>query len=327
MTAATGNERKVYWARTSLVLVMTGSALGLSALGALPLSWPAALAAALGYVTLSWAQLALMRRLPGSWQHYGQTTVDIAWITAFVRITGGTENNSYALLFFLAIIAASNVRFVRGAIYAATVASIGYAGLLWMDLLQLQRAYGLSARAELPSAFSASFYLNGCVYAICFYLVAAFSGYLAERVRLKGRQLEQAAQALEDFRLSTGDILEKMGSGLLTLTAAGAIKYCNAAGCQILGLAAPDILGRNIDDSLGQGLAPLLAILRRGLADGNQAVRREIAITRADGAEVPIGISTTPIRDGAPIQGLIAVFQDLTEIKRAESRVLEIEQL
>ncbi|MDI6740350.1 MAG: sigma 54-interacting transcriptional regulator, partial [Candidatus Edwardsbacteria bacterium] len=144
-----------------------------------------------------------------------------------------------------------------------------------------------------------------------------------------GRQLEQATRDLEDFRLSTGDILEKMGSGLLTLNGAGQIKYCNAAGGHILGLEGGGIAGRTIEGAFTGGLAPLRQLLTHELrADGRQAVRREITIAHDGGADVPIGVSTTRIKDAAgAIQGLIAIFQDLTEVRLNENRLLEIEQL
>ncbi|MRR09599.1 hypothetical protein EG831_05920, partial [bacterium] len=236
MMQPAGGDSRIFRTKLFLILVMAGSALGLHALGALPLFWPGVALAAGAYAALSWGLLAWGRRHDGWPPAYAQILADVAWVAAFVRITGGTENNPFALLFFLAIIAASYVRFVRGAIWAAAAASAAYALLLWLDLAALKRLYGLPAGAALPSVFSADFYLNGYVYAICFFLVAGFSGFLSERVRLKGRQLEQASRALEDFRLSTGDILEKMGSGLLTLNSAGQIRYCNAAGAQIIGI-------------------------------------------------------------------------------------------
>ncbi|MCU0608114.1 MAG: sigma 54-interacting transcriptional regulator [Candidatus Edwardsbacteria bacterium] len=186
--------------------------------------------------------------------------------------------------------------------------------------------YGLIWR---PSNTSTDFYLNGYVYAICFFLVAGFSGFLSERVRLKGRQLEQASRALEDFRLSTGDILEKMGSGLLTLNSAGQIRYCNAAGAQIIGIPQDRLVGGALESLFTGGLADLGRVLARELAaDGRRAVRREIAINRADGGELPIGLSTTPVPGGeGSVHGLIAIFQDLSEVKQAENRMMEIEQL
>ncbi|MDI6740349.1 MAG: hypothetical protein QME74_08305, partial [Candidatus Edwardsbacteria bacterium] len=186
MTPAARINLTVFWARILLVLAMAGSALGLHALGALPFSWPALAVATVLYAGASGALVGAAHR-GGVWPEYTQILADVAWVFAFVRITGGAENNPFALLFFLAIIAAAYVRFVRGAIVAATAASLAYAALLWLDLAALRQVHNLPARAGWPSAFNADFYLNGYVYAICFYLVAALSGYLAERVRLKGR--------------------------------------------------------------------------------------------------------------------------------------------
>jgi len=66
----------------------------------------------------------------------------------------------------------------------------------------------------------------------------------------------------------------------------------------------------------------------RTLAQGVRFRGAESLITRADGTRVPIGISCAPIvdSDGARI-GVVATFQDLSEIKQLQRQVLQAEKL
>ncbi|MBU2463539.1 MAG: sigma 54-interacting transcriptional regulator, partial [Candidatus Edwardsbacteria bacterium] len=182
---------------------------------------------------------------------------------------------------------------------------------------------------DFVTAFTTEFVFRGYLYAICFYLVAAFSGYLAERLRLKGRQLEDTTRALEEFKLSTGDILEKMGSGLLTINEKGQIVYCNLAGLQILGLGKNDIIGRNVSQIAVEGLESLGSVLNpENALTENRSQRMEIKISRGREEGIPVGVSTTSVYGSqGKLEGIIAIFQDLSTVKSLENRLIEMEQL
>lgn len=274
---------------------------------------------------------------------YSQIALDIIWILFFLHSTGGAES-PFSLLFFLAIIQAANVRFLRGAIGAAGLSSVAYGLVLLQEYRGLIRVSEPSAQ-DLMSAIRADYLSRGYIYAICFFIVAALAGILAERLRLKGRQLEATAKSWEEFRLSTGDILKKMGSGLLTVDYSGQVKYCNKTGAEILGLAEEGIVGRRLEElfsgpnrkfadvlmeSLGGEPDPFRddgAADRRSLRRLSD-VRKELMLVREDETQIPIGISTTPVKDAeGRLQGVIAIFQNLSEAKRIESRLKQMEQL
>jgi two-component system response regulator HydG len=267
-------------------------------------------------------------RNPGWQWDYGQMLINVQWIYAFLRGTGGADN-PFSLLFFLAIITAANSRLAKGAIFTATLSSLAYGVLLFMEYQALRRSSLALGTVDFFSAFSADFLFRGYIYAICFYLVAAFAGLLAERLQTKGRQLEDTTRAWEEFRLSTGDILERMGSGLLTVSLQGQVKYCNRSGGQILGLDSAKAVGSDIRQLLSGGLAPLSKVLNDSIEQNIKKISRyELNLMRHDGSEIPLGISVNAIRGGdGRLQGVIAIFQDLTEAKRIENRLQETERL
>jgi two-component system response regulator HydG len=322
------NDPAITLGRVLVVTIMTGSAVALNRLGALPLNFMAIFGYGLGFIGLAIGlRMVTVKMVHGIWD-YGQMALNVAWIFLFLRITGGPEN-PFSLLFFLAIIAAANSRLAKGAIFTATLSSIAYGSLLAIEYQTLKQASVFPDAVDFFSAFSADFLFRGYVYAICFYLVAAFAGLLAERLQVKGRQLEDATRAWEEFRLSTGDILERMGSGLLTVSSQGQIKYCNRAGSEILGLNAATVIGNDFRRVFSEGLAEITSILNHSIENNIQKINRyEVSLTLRNGIEIPLGISISAIRgaDGQ-LQGIIAIFQDLTEAKRIENRLQEVERL
>ncbi len=316
------------WGRIIIVVLMTGSALVLKALGALSFYFPAIILLSAVYLLFTILAKYLNRKKAGWWWDYGQMLLDVGWISVFIQRTGGAEN-PFTLLFFLAIIAAANVRFARGAIFTATLSSLTLGFLIYLDYRGLKTGLLTTRDQDFVTAFNTEFVFRGYLYAICFYLVAAFSGYLSERLRLKGRQLEDTTRALEEFKLSTGDILEKMGSGLLTINEKGQVVYCNLAGRQILGLGESEIAGRHVSQIAVEGLETLGAVLDPDniLREG-RSQRLEIKISRGREDGIPVGVSTTAIYNAqGALEGVIAIFQDLSAAKSLENRVIEMEQL
>ncbi|MBI4726655.1 sigma 54-interacting transcriptional regulator [candidate division TA06 bacterium] len=322
------NDPSITLGRILVLTIMTGSAMALNWMGAFPLNFVRAVWAGLAFFLFSTLlRLGHIKLIHWGWD-YGQMILNVAWIFLFLRISGGAEN-PFSLLFFLAIIAAANARLIKGAIFTATISSLAYAGILALEFQTFRKAALISEQINFISAFSADFLFRGYIYAICFYLVAAFAGLLAERLQAKGRQLEAADQAWEELRLSTGDILEKMGSGLLTLNVQGQIKFCNRAGAQILGLDPARMTGAGYQSLLDGGLSSLAAVLQQSLSgDPGKIVRNEVLLTLRNGREIPLGVSANAIRYGdGRLQGIIAILQDLTEAKKIETRLQEMERL
>jgi PAS domain S-box-containing protein len=124
---------------------------------------------------------------------------------------------------------------------------------------------------------------------------------------------------LVDLHHFTENILKNMGSGLIALNGQGAVTHFNEQAAAITGFSETEALGHPCEDVFRTpGDAPNL--LRRSLAapfgDG------DVDLVRKDGTIVPVGLRLTPLDlGGGEAGGLVAIFTDLTENRRAEAEL------
>lgn len=138
---------------------------------------------------------------------------------------------------------------------------------------------------------------------------------------------EWLSDRLEALRRDTRDIIENINSALVVVDLAGRITFANPAAERILGGRDGDLGGRQIEDWFGppgNGSHPIEACL----VDGTRSRGAETLLRRADGSWIPVGISCSPRLDGAGrARGVVAVFQDLSEIKELELQVRQTEKM
>jgi len=153
-------------------------------------------------------------------------------------------------------------------------------------------------------------------------LLVLVLGVVSDRTRAlvlsRERALVHASRALERMRLDTDTIVQNLGSGLLSLDRAGLVVHLNRAAEETLGISAEAVRGRRALEALPANLAPLRDLVLTSLTEAEPAVRGEIEI-QIDGRPVPLGVSTT-ILYGVEREttGVVALFQDLTEVRRQE---------
>lgn len=138
---------------------------------------------------------------------------------------------------------------------------------------------------------------------------------------------EWLSERLESLRRDTRDIIENINSALIVVDLAGRITFANPAAERILGGRDGDLGGRQIEDWFGppgNGPHPIEACL----ADGKRSRGAETLLRRGDGSFIPVGISCSPRVDGTGLsRGVVAVFQDLSEIKELELQVRQTEKM
>jgi PAS domain S-box-containing protein len=109
-------------------------------------------------------------------------------------------------------------------------------------------------------------------------------------------------------------IVERMQEGAITLSAAGEIAYCN--------LSFADMLRMPFGAVIGRPLRPFVSEQDRTLFDSllaagrEEATKGELSLTSADGAQVPVYLSVTPLSLAGP-GGVCIVVTDLTDQKRS----------
>jgi len=79
---------------------------------------------------------------------------------------------------------------------------------------------------------------------------------------------------------------------------------------------------RPVKEALPEGLLPLASLVQEGLATGERSPRSDIDIRRSD-TLVPLGVGTTVLfgTQNEP-SGVVALFQDLTDVRRQEHQIV-----
>src|SRR5262249_54715626 len=144
------------------------------------------------------------------------------------------------------------------------------------------------------------------------FLPAMLAGSLARQLTTTGGRLSARERALRELTRLQQQILAAMPSGLLTCDTDGRITYVNRAAQQILGLEASATPG-NVED-----LIPGVRTLFTGRP------RSEVTVTTPAGRRI-LGLTVSAL--GTPPAPLLVVFQDLTELRRAEQELRRADRL
>lgn len=249
-----------------------------------------------------------------------QFLFEIGIQTGVVHHTGGGDS-SFAVLFILTILSASLVYRMIGSAIVAGLSSLGYAIVLWSE-----EGMELSLK-NLTMLSDASFY-KAFLYICTFFLVAFISGYLAQKLKMKGEELWSASVELNRIKTDTGEILRHLKSGLITVDAWGRIVYFNRAAEEILGCSEAEVKGKDCREAFKERMPQLaekiLEVIRFNQADS----RGLLYIEGKNHRKIPIGISTSILGDEKRgIRGVIAIFQDITEVIKLEQRIRMADRL
>ena len=128
-----------------------------------------------------------------------------------------------------------------------------------------------------------------------------------------GRPDEQQVYTLDSADRPYRVLIEQIQEGAVTLTQDGTVLYCNRRLALFLGTAQERVVGHALRP---YALTDQKAAFDRLLAEGLQAPSRgEVTLVAADGTQVPVLISLSPLggNDGPPL--LCGVLTDLTEQK------------
>jgi signal transduction histidine kinase len=147
------------------------------------------------------------------------------------------------------------------------------------------------------------------------FLIGRFEATIAA-LQEKERQLRARA---DDLETAARLLSRNLPTGLLSLDPAGRIVELNEAGREILQVSG-ELHGQPFDSALA-AMPEFCALLREVLRDHNPVGRREIRWTVGKKSR-SFGVTVTPA-DGADgrFLGVLALFTDLTEMRRLEARV------
>lgn len=140
------------------------------------------------------------------------------------------------------------------------------------------------------------------------------------------RQLHDAQKLRADeFERVTAALTRSLTSGLIAIDAHGRVADVNQAGRDILRVTTP-LSGMSVYDALGE--SALAELLDSAVAGHAVLTRRELKTRVASGEEIVVGLTTVPLVNEENIYlGMLALFTDLTEIRRLETRVRDLKSL
>jgi len=245
-------------------------------------------------------------------------------IEAGVVYHTGQVNSPFGVLFILTIISTSLVYQLAGSVIVASLSILSYVFAIWS---QDDLGFFSFSWKNLYYASDVAFY-KVFLYICASYLVALIGGYLAQKLKIKGEELWSASVELNRIRMDTDDILRHVKSGLITVDSLGRITYFNRAAEEILAYREQEVKGKNYEDVFKKSMPQLAEKFYQALRFNQVDSRGVLYITGSNNRRVPIGISTSILRDKqGGVRGVIAIFQDITEALELEERIRTADRL
>ena len=148
-------------------------------------------------------------------------------------------------------------------------------------------------------------------------------------VKLEETNIDLQKRVEERDRVTNylNNILDSMSGGVLVVDLNSQITHFNQEAEELTGYGQYQVLGHPYADIIG------LADGRQNTAmhtldTGQRLLNREKSLRRADGRVIPLGFSTSLLRDEqGTVLGVVEVFNDLTEVKRLEAEVQRVNTL
>ena len=260
---------------------------------------------------LLWYTISLFYALLVSfWREYRlqaalQILTDLVLVSLVVHETGGWDS-SFNFLYPLVILVASVLLPRVWAHLIAALAFIFYGAVLELNYYAVVPSY-CTSHPGLKS-LQAIIFVN----LFAFLAVAYLAGLLNAKLRQVRVQLDHTSGALEDLQALHENIVESIGSGLITTGLDGHITFANSAAQRLIERPAAELLGRPVHE-LFQDPLPL-ADSPREHSEVRFAARTGFRKT----FRVRAAALTAP-QSGA--FGCVYALDDLTEIRRLEREV------
>ena len=250
-----------------------------------------------------------------------QVAGDLLLVGGILFTTGGIDSPISFL--FLFVIIASSVTLPRAAAYLAASGAIIIYGVL-VDL----EYFGIITPVYLFPESKVSFESGYVFYVIflnivSYYTVAYLSSFLSHRLRMVKEELVRASFNLEEQRAFNRNIVQSMGNGLITIDPGGVVTSINPAARILTGYSIEESLEKPIEN-----LIPLAKLKNLFSEDQTLILSKQIEgeYQRKDGKIIFIRIKISHLAD-LNVPGYILVFEDLTEVKEMQEKVMRTEQL
>jgi len=244
---------------------------------------------------------------------------------AIIHFSGG-EASLLTFLFALTILSAAFVYRMSETIITATVAVITYIAIAYSEYngiippIQSPAAQMIYSNPDMAFAVA---YMQ-----VCFlYIVAFLAGYMAQKIGAHLGELEETRKQLLRVQWNTDQILQHMRSGLITVDEDGNVIYFNEAAARILQIPSDKALKQNFRDVFPERLNNLKNLLESALSRETIGHRSETVVENRYGQQIPIAVVVNTLRTNDTIGGVIVLFEDITEDKKKEELLQQMERL
>jgi two-component system sensor histidine kinase PilS (NtrC family) len=219
-----------------------------------------------------------------------QLVFDMALVSALVFETGGDES-VFSVLYFVNIIGAAYLMQTPGAVAAAVLDGVAYAGLaLW----------AWHEGGEVGQGYAAIM-----LHVFGFLLVGLLTGRLSTQLARAGEALRVVRSAARKLAEEHAAVLDRVPSGVFFLDADAVVQAENREAVGVLG----SVLGSNIDS------------LFPGLRQSDGPV--ELSVATARGPRTILADCSAPTDD----EVFIVVFEDVTRLREMEAAIERKERL
>jgi signal transduction histidine kinase len=205
---------------------------------------------------------------------------------------------------------------LRTATIAGIVGSIAGLALMLLNVMQIVSSSRQSARAERSPSAENTYLLESFETSI-----RAMKGRESELRQLHSQQKERA----DELATVSSTLVRNLTTGFMAIDEGGLLLDLNQAARELLHIApGPSVRGRRLADLVAEG--PFVALLQQAI-DSHAALQRQEVTGQNEQSEV-IGLTTVPLLDeGGRYFGMLALFTDLTPVRRLERRVRDMQSL
>ncbi len=245
---------------------------------------------------------------------YLQLTIDTFLVTCLVFFTGGSQSVC-TVVYFFPIVAGAFMLFRPGGLLFASLSTILYGVLLYLELKGYLTYY---FRPTFAPIYDIQLLLQFfSIHGLTFFLVALLSSMLSERLQQAEADLFRTSSSLDRLSRLYKQIFDDITTGIITVDDKDSISSFNRAAEVITGFTESEVLGGNC-----QELFPGL------LVNAHLQERPVTSLQQKDGESIPVGYSwaklNTPDGNG---ESKVFTMQDLSQIAAMEAKVKQAEKM
>jgi PAS domain S-box-containing protein len=137
------------------------------------------------------------------------------------------------------------------------------------------------------------------------------------------QRVDERTRSLREVTRRSDLVVSSVGDGIYGVDRFGLITFVNPAAADALGYEAVELIGHDANmtfhapapaEGTSEGSSYIIAAIR----DGVMTSAKEDVYVRADGREIPVEVTATPLSDESTTFGAVVVFRDVTQRREVD---------